>query len=837
MEHRAIPSWPRLTLYVSVVGRPEDDDGELRAVVVTPGRTVLWADLVRGTSSELEDWAAERLISGVLPGSPRLQQLGPFDPHRLVGCPDCGRPRFPVGPSRSLCPSCDRDEEAPRYAAMMAHRVQADYMTEEPAWSVSSLIDSAEPSAESELTLPTPLQAGYAMVKGTLQDAVRLARQSGDRTDAQARTSRTTAYGLVLQVSQWLSAPAELWLRPYENSEEVSPSASSPDLPSWEEFAELSLADQQQRLTSLLDLVGQVVQDWGRNPDQPPPALVFHPAPAREPAGAAAVAGVVPEAIRQAVLAAMLALGVICTDTVEAREIMPMPPSLDRALDEVALRRLPAIRVVGTDQALVEALTQALAERGVPVATAFSQIDPAQIGTLSVTSQDGTLTIVVSDPRHRTLLKATVDRTGQQMSLSAPSSPLATQTNSEHAPTVATIDAALDHWLSELNRLWPATTPRTIIVGPMTWPHSVMGSSRLIGAEAVRKAVAARAKKRGFTVVADGAHPMVMGGLWDREQGRQAFLWLVEPSGRVRPISQVTLPMPGWVTTTLPGPEAVFASWTESLARSATELSTALRSAGLTAVGLPLHVTDADDQPVPAQAETIRRLLWPSLIRALDQAGLAAYVPRRGHQPDAQIVMQVDWQFVTPVSGSARLSEVLVTFGLDLVHPPDALQAGSWTARLSWPRQVPAAQRVADLPGWPLVMPARWAAGPQLTVPGVAPLPSLALSDQGANVDLDPAKAGADRDTWWRAQQAHQETASRRMRGNATTRLPATQRQGTKEMEKAWQASPSQEVPATIRNNVEELRRFRRQVPGGKSMEQFEKHWTVPERDRPYPRG
>lgn len=67
-----------------------------------------------------------------------------------------------------------------------------------------------------EVGLPSPMRAAQTMAHGTVQDATQLLNQAGTARDVKAHSSRVIAYGLFVQVSQWLAAPVTYWLQSYE---------------------------------------------------------------------------------------------------------------------------------------------------------------------------------------------------------------------------------------------------------------------------------------------------------------------------------------------------------------------------------------------------------------------------------------------------------------------------------------------------------------------------------------------------------------------------------------------------------------------------------------------
>mgnify|MGYP001614854877 CR=1 FL=1 len=107
---------------MSILGAADKSDArEIRAVVVSPGREVLWADLTRGRREDMNAWVSERLFSGLLPGAPQLQQLGPFAAEHVTACPMCNSVRFPIDTKSCLvCPRCNRHAGVPLYATQAA---------------------------------------------------------------------------------------------------------------------------------------------------------------------------------------------------------------------------------------------------------------------------------------------------------------------------------------------------------------------------------------------------------------------------------------------------------------------------------------------------------------------------------------------------------------------------------------------------------------------------------------------------------------------------------------------------------------------------------------------
>lgn len=839
MHQSGPPTWPRLTLYVSVLETSEsEEDREIRAVVVTPQRTVLWADAIRGASSELEEWAAERLVSGVLPGAPRLQQLPPFRADRVEAC-RCGMIRFPTGQTRGVCPRCDRDEQATAYAAAMAYRVQSDYMVDLPPPPEPIEPISPETVRATELNLPSPIRASYLMARGTLQDAQWLARASAQSDGETADVSRITAYCLTLQLRRWLSAPAEMWLQTGADSMDAECPDPSGALPSWEAFAALPPAEQHRHLTHVLDVVSQAVQAWGQNPEEPPPALADPGAPvARAEESSEAPTIALPDSVRKALVAALLTMGMTISDPVEAFDPASLPPALDRTLDDVAMRRLPALRVMGSDFSLVQAVTRALTARGIRVVPQFTLDDTTGVGTLSVMPEaGGGYTMTLKNPKEQILLRATIDRSGKQAQVTQSSMRPVAPVPAD-LPVAVTAEGVLDRWVQDVVRAYPPATQQVVTVGPLTWPSASIGGSRLSGPDQVKRAFVARLKRQGYTVksrVASGI-PVIMGGLWDASWGSDAFVWAVEADGRVRSLGTVAVPETGWVDESLGDPASALLYWIEPLRDGIGSMAKTVKQGGVTEVGLPVRIIDPDDQLVPMQSETLRRMAWPLLIRAMEQAGVTVYQVGREHRPSAHLTMQVDWRFVKDAQVRTVLSEVLVTFGLETVHPQEQLLGGLWTVRLPWPQAVLPVETVKALPRSSLAVPVEWEPPKSdedpfgLSMPNYAQFPT---HFPGEDPDAFEKRAEAFR----KKMIADSKREGQRMVEEHLRDITEYHQKVVEKEQRVWEQSPSQEVPRNIRKGVEEMRRFRRKLPGGAILEEYEQKFRSFPYERPYPKG
>lgn len=793
-------SWSRLTLYVALIGARAQDEREVRAVVITSQRTVLWADSTRGSGSELDEWVNERLISGVLPGSPRLHQLGPFKQIQACGC---GRPQFPIGPTRLVCPSCDRDEQATTYAASMARRVQADYVDDVPSRILTEPAPPAEVTREAELEMPSRIKAGFLIARGTLRDATLLVREASTKTDQQAQTKRTTAYSLAYQLGQWLSAPADSWSQAYEEADSPQVAGALPD---WEAFERLPLAEQQARLTTLLETVAHVIQAWERDPEQPPsPVEVSEEPVVTGGAPVATASDPMMPVIQKAVCAIVLALGVSLAAPADAAGPLPTQAVIEEAVNVVAMQQLPALSVIGLSDEFERTVEGLLKERGVTIVHGMQhKVDPKTKGSLLIEQARGSgYRLTLKNPYGRILLSATLDADGTTITVTE--SPTRPTTSLDPSLFAVTVEQALDRWVEGVVKALPPTTQQTVAFEGVRWPEVTIGTSRLTNDHDVYQAFAARLKRAGYTVVQQWRPglPVIKGGLWDTSFGSEALLWLMEASGRIREISAVPFPVSGWTKPALGAPEAVLVEWRETLKKTIVQMAADLKTSGTKELFLPLEITDLDDQEIPLQSHTMRFLAWPLLIRACQDAGLQASVPVMPRKQAGQLMMRVDWKRATAAGGRSIVDGAAVTF--------EIANRGAWTSQLRGSAYAEPMRTLADLRpiglGWPT---------------------QESFRDRPAFTEtLESIRAGsrtdaAARDAWAKEQQHvfERDSASSVTRGLKILRTEHDR--AAKDLEKTWAQSPSQEVPQNIQRGKERLRELRQNIPGADSLDWLE---------------
>lgn len=398
---------------------------------------------------------------------------------------------------------------------------------------------------------------------------------------------------------------------------------------------------------------------------------------------------------------------------------------------------------------------------------------------------------------------------------------LGTQEARAERPMAVTAESVVQDWSEDV---LPALPPHSrVAVGQMTWPNSTPLPGRLQSDNHVRRALVARLKNAGITIVEphEVYDRLLFGGIVDRRTLSDAVLYQVVPSGKLTVISRVHVAIPVW------GQADPYFAWDRPLGQLAWNVAAGLRANKVTRVTLPTSPTDPDGQEIPCGSTSVFRLAWPLLVQSLHERGIETYLPGPT-APLTSLAMSVEWPTATKTDARDKPYEIVMgaTVHLWTVSKRGAktYQAGPLSIALPWPAGVRPVHRASQLPNTPLALPFPWTDTDQ------RPWVRLRFHD---DLEREDREAIARMDQFGDEMIAHNRRESQAMLADSTTRIVASHKQAAADLKDAWSKSPSQEVPKNIQEHAAQIRRHTEQLH--RKLESL--GITGIERVRPYPQG